>query len=97
MPCSRTSRLAAAVALIVGATAASPVFAALEVVDSFYRPDRALPEFHYLWQSSFRFGNDPPNYQLSGALDTVDTEPVTRVGCFGISVLPSSTQIPKHH
>ena len=72
MLCSRTCRLApkafGAIALMLGVAAASPALAALEVLDSFYRPDRALPEFHYLWQSSFRPGNDPPNYQLSGAL-----------------------------
>lgn len=42
--------------------------AALDVLDAYYRPDQGLPQFNYLWNSSYRPGNTPPNYILSGGL-----------------------------
>ena len=56
----------AAVALAL--CAALSASAALEVLDAFYRPDRGLPEYNYLWNSGYKPGDDPPNYQLSGEL-----------------------------
>ena len=55
----------AAIILVLSALAAS---AAIEVLDAFYRPDRMLPEFFYLWSNTYRLGDDPPSYDNSGQL-----------------------------
>ena len=56
------------VAIILVVVSACCTSAALEVLDAFYRPDRMLPEFFYLWSSTYRLGDDPPSYDSSGQL-----------------------------
>lgn len=66
MPMVRSVCLAVVAALVL--MAALPASCALEVLDSYYRPDIAVPEYHYFWNSGYAPGNEPPNYILSGAL-----------------------------
>lgn len=57
--------LLAAILLAVLSLSAS---AAIEVLDSFYRPDRMLGQFFYLWNINYAWGDDPPVYTASGQL-----------------------------
>lgn len=49
-------------------SAACGGWCAIEVMDSFYRPDRMLPEWNYFYSSSYKPGDTPPTISASGAL-----------------------------
>jgi len=65
---SARARYCAVAAVVLALCCALSASAALEVLDAYYRPDAALPQFNYLWNSGYKPGDDPPNYILSGAL-----------------------------
>lgn len=57
--------LLAAILLLMSACHAC---AAIEVLDSFYRPDRMLPEWNCFYASAYKPGDTPPTINASGAL-----------------------------
>lgn len=62
-------RAAAIISLVVcGVLWASAALAAIEVLEASYRPDRMLPEYNFLWNTNYRWGDPPPTYTASGQL-----------------------------